>query len=87
MFQSDSPSPRRTKMLRFRCVADGCRALNLKPMNPHCFAKGTAFAQCSKCGVWHLIKDNLELFNQLKGEPAAGCRANPALQAQSTVAC
>ncbi|PNW81016.1 hypothetical protein CHLRE_07g339300v5 [Chlamydomonas reinhardtii] len=65
-YQTSSSSPRRTKMLRFTCLADGCKAVNVKPISPEAFAKGTVFAQCAKCGKWHLIKDHLKLWDQSK---------------------
>ncbi|KAG2442246.1 hypothetical protein HYH02_009730 [Chlamydomonas schloesseri] len=65
-YQTFSSSPRRTKMLRFTCLADGCQAVNVKPISPESFAKGTVFAQCAKCGKWHLIKDHLKLWDQSK---------------------
>lgn len=52
--------------LRFKCLADGCGTVNVKPINPISFNKGTAFAQCAKCGVYHLITDHLNMFNQAR---------------------
>ncbi|KXZ54758.1 hypothetical protein GPECTOR_4g828 [Gonium pectorale] len=65
-FQTSSTSPRRTKMLRFTCLANGCRAVNVKPISPDSFASGTVFAQCAKCAKWHLIRDHLSLWDQSK---------------------
>ncbi|MEW5303818.1 MAG: hypothetical protein WDW36_006473 [Sanguina aurantia] len=67
VFVTGSSSPRRTKMIRFKCCANGCGAVNIKPMNPLAFDKGTALAECAKCSVWHLVRDHLGLFSQLKG--------------------
>lgn len=50
------PCPMLPLQLRFVCMANGCRAVNIKPMNPLAFNKGTAFAQCAGCNKWHLIK-------------------------------
>jgi hypothetical protein len=33
VYQSGTTSPRRTKMLRFKCLASGCGAVNIKPIN------------------------------------------------------
>lgn len=46
--------------LRFTCLADGCQAVNVKPISPTSFQSGTLFAQCGKCGKWHLIKVRVE---------------------------
>lgn len=67
VYAADTKSPRRTKMLKFTCRANACGAVNMRPINPHAFQEGTAFAECGKCGVWHLITDHLNLFHQMKG--------------------
>ncbi|GLC53422.1 hypothetical protein PLESTB_000743200 [Pleodorina starrii] len=66
VFQTSSTSPRRTKMLRFTCLANGCRAVNVKPISPEAFARGTVFAQCARCAKWHLIRDHLQLWDQTR---------------------
>ncbi|EFJ47162.1 hypothetical protein VOLCADRAFT_117941 [Volvox carteri f. nagariensis] len=62
--QTSSSSPRRTKMLRFTCLANGCRTVNVKPISPESFTRGTVFAQCARCAKWHLIRDHLNLWDQ-----------------------
>ncbi|GIL53506.1 hypothetical protein Vafri_9093, partial [Volvox africanus] len=64
VFRTSSTSPRRTKMLRFTCLANGCRAVNVKPISPESFSRGTVFAQCARCAKWHLIRDHLNLWDQ-----------------------
>ncbi|KAG2496267.1 hypothetical protein HYH03_005500 [Edaphochlamys debaryana] len=64
LFQSSTTSPRRTKMLRFTCLSNGCKAVNIKPISPDSFASGTVFAQCGRCNKWHLIRDHLGLWDQ-----------------------
>jgi hypothetical protein len=50
--------------LRFTCLANGCRAVNVKPISPESFNSGTVFAQCGRCSKWHLIRDHLNLWDQ-----------------------
>ncbi|GFR50412.1 hypothetical protein Agub_g12629, partial [Astrephomene gubernaculifera] len=63
LYRTSSTSPRRTKMLRFTCLANGCRAVNIKPVSPASFTAGTVCAQCARCSAWHLIRDHLGLWD------------------------
>ena len=46
-------NPRRTQRVQFTC--NMCGETTTKMVNPHAWAKGTVFAQCSGCGVKHKL--------------------------------
>ena len=35
-------------------------------MNPRAWDKGTVFVQCGECEVWHNIKDNLNIVDEIR---------------------
>jgi len=58
-------SPRRTQKIKFTCRV--CNSINIKPINPHAWQKGSVFARCSGCNITHKLIDNLKLFHELNG--------------------
>ncbi|GIL76394.1 hypothetical protein Vretimale_5944 [Volvox reticuliferus] len=56
---------RRTKLVLFTCNKCGGRTARL--VNPIAWDKGAVFAQCAKCGVWHVLSaPNKKIFEEVR---------------------
>lgn len=43
-----------------------CEARTDRMVNPNAWEKGTVFVQCSGCEVWHKLKDNMNLIDEIR---------------------
>lgn len=55
---------RRTLLVSFKCNL--CEARTDRLVNPHAWNKGTVFVQCKSCEIWHQLKDNLNLIDEIR---------------------
>lgn len=62
---SKKSSPRRTQRLKFTC--NKCGETTVRDVNPHAMKTGTVFVQCGGCLVHHILEDNLNIFDDMKG--------------------
>jgi len=54
---------RRTLKVTFTCNKCGHRTDRL--VNPLAWDKGLVFAQCKGCGVWHKLRDEAQLIDEI----------------------
>ena len=55
---------KRTLLVSFKCNV--CEERTERLVNPLAWNKGTVFVQCKNCEIWHRIKDNLNLIDEIR---------------------
>lgn len=43
-----------------------CEGRTDRMVNPLAWERGTVFVQCSGCEVWHKLKDNMNLIDEIR---------------------
>ncbi|KAL3156477.1 hypothetical protein ABBQ38_000782 [Trebouxia sp. C0009 RCD-2024] len=63
-FQSPDSSGRRTLQVAFTC--DKCGGRTERLVNPHAWETGLVYLQCEGCKVWHQLKDNQGMIEEVR---------------------